>query len=481
MNIKKFKRLGTSLFLAFCVTSSQAEEPGGMVPMSDDGPMINLRMENAPLELVIPAIIQPTKMNVVVDSKVTGRTTLKLNNVPWRQGLDLILKTNELAMRQVGNTLVIAPSAVIAKNFDQGVTKTYPMRYAKAEDVQTIITPLLGKQTAGEIAVQVEKRLNALIVSAPQDMFKRIEELLEKVDRPVPQVMIDIKVVEVSSNLNKRLGFDWGWGTGRVAPDTVATPGTGSVLQYTEFARNLENADQYSTAATGMNLFNFGDFFRTNFFFNSVFTAITETSESRILSSPRLVAMNGVAANLNISRELTFAGGVDQQPQSKEAGTIITLTPLINNDGFIVLDIDLEKSTAQLGSNSLPTVDKTKIKSTLQVQDGEEILVGGLVEENETRGQSKVPFLSNLPFIKHLFMKDTYSPTSKEIVVLITPKIVKQSIPTADFGELVADGTKVPATTSFGPSTQQPKPKPATDPIGGNDWGDDFGDEFGGL
>ncbi|MBW7875795.1 MAG: secretin and TonB N-terminal domain-containing protein [Candidatus Cloacimonetes bacterium] len=473
---KNLKRIGTGLFMAWCLSTNGlwANDPTG-----DDGNTINVKYENAPLELVIQSIMAVTKLNVVVDSKVTGRTTLNLKNVPWRQGLDLILRTNELGMRQVGNTLVIAPNAVIAKNFDQGITNTYPLRYAKAEDVQGIITALLGKQTAGEISVQVEKRLNALLVSAPQDMFKRIEELLARVDRPVPQVMIDIKVVEVSSDFTNNLGFDWSWGTGGVAGG-LGTPGQGSVLQYTEYARNLDNADQYSDPARGMNLFNFGDFFRSNFFFNAVFTAITQTSESRILSSPRLVAMNGVQANLNISRELTFAGGVDQQPQSKDAGTIISLTPRINDDGFIVMDIDLEKSTAQLGTNGLPTVDKTKIKSTLQVQDGEEILVGGLVEESETRSTQKIPFLSKLPFIKHLFNKETYSPTSKEIVVLITPKIVKQNIPTSDFGELVAGGTKVPPTQSFNPAPKPAQPKP-NDLNLGNDWADDFGDEFGGL
>jgi type II secretory pathway component HofQ len=94
-------------------------------------------------------------MNVVVDSKVQGTVTLKLDKVPWEQGLDLVLKTNNLDKRQVGNTLVIATKEVITKNFDVGLTKTYPLRYAKAADMAPILTALLGRATAGEISVQV--------------------------------------------------------------------------------------------------------------------------------------------------------------------------------------------------------------------------------------------------------------------------------------------------------------------------------------
>ncbi len=481
LKLTKLRKIGTSMFMAFCLSSTDVRADD--VNM-DDGPLINLRMENAPLELVIPAIVQPTNMNVVVDSKVSGKTTLKLKDVPWRQGLDLILKTNELDMREIGNTLVIAPKTTISKNFDQGVTKTYRLSYAKAEKISAIITPLLGKQTAGEINVQIEPRLNALIVSAPVDMFPRIEELLEKVDRPVPQVMIDVKIVEVSSNFNNTLGFDWGWGTGGTAPNAVANPGAGSFLQFTEYARVLDNESQYNSPGqpTGMNLFNFGDFFRTNFFFNAVFSAITQTSESRILSSPRVIAMNGVPSNLKIGRELVFnSGGVEQGTDSREAGTEMQITPQINNQGFIVLEIELTKSTVALNTNGLPTLDSTNVVTTLQVQDGEEILVGGLVEEEESRSVQKIPFLSNLPFLKHIFTKNSYAPKSKEIVILITPKIVKQNIAATDFGELVADSSRIPPTDSMNPRPSQPTPPPMNDIFPGNDFGDDFGDEFGGL
>jgi len=451
-----------------------------------EGPLIQLKLERAPLDLVIPAIINPTKLNVVVDSKVGGTTTLKLKNVPWEQALDLVLKTNDLAKRRVGNTLVIAPKKTIAQNFDQGLTKTFPLRYAKAQDVQTLLTALLGKSTEGEFSVQVEQRLNALVISTTEDMFKRVEDLLKKLDRPVPQVMIDIKVVEVSTNFERQLGFDWSWGAGSQA--SRGSNGSGDVIQVTEFMRNLDNADQYASpsSASGAAPFSFGDFYRSNLFFNAVFTALVDTSDSRILSSPRLIAMNGQKASLTIGQELTFSGGTDQQPQSKEAGTIVNLTPQINNDGYIVLDVTLEKSSAQLASTGFPTVDKTEIKTILQVQDGEEILVGGIVEERESHAVTKIPFLSNLPFVKHFFTKEQTRPNSKEIVVLITPKIVKQSIATSDFGELVADqGGGIPSTPAFDSKFEKPKQEDpfagTDDPFAGNDFGDGFDDEFGGL
>ena len=125
----------------------------------------------------------------------------------------------------------------------------------------------------------------------------------------------------------------------RAAAAPSEAKGTGNVLGYTEFLRSLDNSEQYVVpeAGKGADLFAFGDFYRQNLFFNAVFNALIKTSDSRVLSSPRLIAMNGQEAELNIDQQITFSGGTDQQPSEKSAGTKIKITPQINNDGFIVL------------------------------------------------------------------------------------------------------------------------------------------------
>jgi len=477
ITLKKFS-MALLMGACFAITPAIAEEAKGKP--------IDLKLDRAPLDLALKSIITVSGMNVVVDSTVQGATTLKLKSVPWEQALDLILKTNDLDKRVFGNTMVISTKQKIAKNFDQGLTKTYPLRFATANDVQGMLTNLLGQSTQGEFKVHVETRLNAVVITTTEDMFARVEDLLKKIDRPVPQVMLDVKIVEVSSNVEKNLGFDWNWGTGSEA--TAGAAGSGNLWAATEYIKRVPNGGEYTgpnAVQNGADLFAFGDFYRQNYFFNAVFDALERTGDSRILSSPRVIAMNGQAASLNIGQELTFSGGTDQQPQSKNAGTIINITPQINNDGFIVLQLSVEKSSPQLRADGFPTIDTTKVETKLQVQDGEEILVGGIVEENETRSTNKIPFLSNLPFIKHLFIKEQTNPSSKEIVILITPKIVKQAIPTTDFGELVADGGGVPNTTSFNPKPAEPNKPPKDpvfeDPFAGNDFGDGFDDEFGGL
>ena len=198
--------------------------------------------------------------------------------------------------------------------------------------------------------------------------------------------------------------------------------------------------------------------------------------------------MNGQEAELNIDQQITFSGGTDQQPSEKSAGTKIKITPQINNDGFIVLSpLSIEKSSPILRDDGFPTIDSTEVKTTLQVQDGEEILIGGMVEESESKVTQKIPFLSNLPFIKHLFTNESNVPKSKEIVILVTPKVVKESIATSDFGELVADQGGIPNTNTFDPNFENQKNESQSnadddnDPFGGNDFGDGFDDEFGGL
>ena len=483
---KLLVRIGSAIVIALSLNlvPLQAEEAA-----EDDIAPFTMVLNRAPLDLVIKSIVGHAKLNVVVDSKVSGSTSITLRKVPWKQALDLVLKTNDLDMRRFGNTLVIAPKKTIAMNFDKGLTQTFYLRYAKAEEVQQMLTSLLGEATAGKFKVHVEKRLNAVVISSTEDMFKRVEDLLKRLDRPVPQVMIDIKIVEVNTDFERLLGFEWNWGSGAAASPSDAK-GTGNVLGYTEFLRTLDNGGAYEVPeqASGADLFSFGDFYRQNLFFNAVFNALIKTSDSRVLSSPRLIAMNGQEAELNIDQQITFSGGTDQQPSEKSAGTKIKITPQINNDGFIVLSpLSIEKSSPILRDDGFPTIDSTEVKTTLQVQDGEEILIGGMVEESESKVTQKIPFLSNLPFIKHLFTNESNVPKSKEIVILVTPKVVKESIATSDFGELVADQGGIPNTNTFDPNFENKNnesndnAEADNDPFGGNDFGDGFDDEFGGL
>ncbi|PCJ20058.1 MAG: hypothetical protein COB02_05525 [Candidatus Cloacimonadota bacterium] len=485
---KDLLKIGTGLFLTFCLTTITVQAADDFDESEDSGYKINLRLSNTPLSLAISSIILKTKFNVIIDPKIKGKVTMDLKQVPWEEGLDLILKTNNLAKRRIGKTLVIATKKTITDNFDEGLTKTYPLRYAKAKDIQGIITALLGQNANAKLNVQVEDRLNALIVSTTEGMFKRVDDLISKLDRPVPQVMLDVKIVEVSSNFSNNLGFKWNWSTGGEADGNIGegAEGGGGILAYTEFQRTLENSNAYADTPQGSALTSFGDFYRKNLFFNAVFDALTTSSDNRTLASPRIIAMNGQKATLNIGEEFTFQTGADSPSQSKDTGTILNVIPQINNDGFIVLDLDLEKSTGKLtdGGRGL-TVDKTSLKTTLQVHDNEEILVGGIVIETENKSETRIPFLSNLPFIKHLFISKSITPFSKEIVILITPKIVKQSIATTDFGELVADnGGGLPNSTSFNPTLDKPSTSfggGGDDPTGGDEFGDDFGDDFGGL
>ena len=126
--------------------------------------------------------------------------------------------------------------------------------------IELRVDSLLGEATAGKFKVHVEKRLNAVVISSTEDMFKRVEELLKRLDRPVPQVMIDIKIVEVNTDFERLLGFEWNWGSGAAASPSEAK-GTGNVLGYTEFLRTLDNGTSYEVPepAKGANLFAFGD------------------------------------------------------------------------------------------------------------------------------------------------------------------------------------------------------------------------------
>ena len=377
--------------------------------------------------------------NVVVDPRVRQKMTVNLKDVEPYDAMETIAKLNNLKIKKLvgskgGITYAIAPPDIIEKSFDAAYSKTVQLRYAKAEDMVATITKGLGKDV--NITVDKDARTNSLVLRGTEEVLKRVEDLVRSLDLPVPQVLIDAKVVTVQTTFTKNLGFIWNFGTGKAADGNVTekTAGSGSIFAITEFQRQLNNGAFYNSPtspATGSNLFTFGDFFRQNFFLNSAFAALETSGITRTLSSPRLLAINGAQAQLRIGDKIVFTGGPSQPPEERDTGTVMDITPRINKDNFITMDINVEQSSARFDRGDFPTITRTNAKTTVQVKDGEEVLVGGLVQENSAPNTIIVPFLGEIPLIKHFFRRKNNQSTSLELVILLTPRVIKMSAPDA--------------------------------------------------
>lgn len=417
---------------------------------------ITLKTKGKDLSTVMSGIAKLTGVNILVEPQAAQR---KINVnitslVPARKAVELIAKLNQLQFKPVdeeGKIFVIAQASIIEDQFEKGLTEPVRLSFAQAAKMQGILQKALSK--SGNVTIEVDDRTNTLIITGTRVLIDAALGLIKKLDKPVPQVLIDSKIVSVSTTVLKDIGFNWDWGTGFNGTgdqQVNGQGGSGPLLTFTERQRIDYNQDFYQGGADGAPVMQFGDFFRGNLFFDAVFRALETNSIARSLASPRVLAVNGAEATLDIKDTFAYTPTAGQDLQRDDAGISLKVTPLINKDGFITMDVEVEQSSVSFeGSEPLKT--ETKAVTKVQVRDGEEVLIGGLVTENNTHSEERIPFLSDIPLIKHLFTRKRDNPITQELVILLTPRVIKQAVP--GVGEV------------------------ASGPIGGGDLGGDIGDD----
>lgn len=456
--------------------------------------LVRFKANDQELAKVMAALATFTGVNILVSpTEAKRKVTINLRDVPGRKAIELIAKLNRLQVRDVDGDekiFVIATQEVFEKEFEQGLTEPVRLKFAAAAKMASILQKALSK--AGNVTIEVDERTNTLIVSGTKLLIDRTKELIDKLDKPVPQVLIDSKIVSVATNVLKDIGFQWDWGTGfnQTGDQAVTSNGSGPLLTFVERQRINNNTDFFQGGnADGAEVLRFGDFYRGNLFFDAVFQALETNSIARSLASPRLLAVNGAKAQLRIGDEVVFSGGPSQGPESKETGIILDVEPRINKDGFITMDVSIEQSTATFDRPDFPTISKTNAKTSVQVRDGEEVLIGGLVTESNNHSEERIPFLADIPLIKHFFTRKRDQPRTNELVILMTPRVIKQSVP--GIGEATGGGAM--ATTGGGLGDDSSlgggldddlggPPAGGPPPAGGGGLDDDFGlgdDDFG--
>jgi len=345
--------------------------------------------------------------------------------VYYEKALELICKTNGYAYRRIGNTYVVATPQKLAEGFDVGLNKTFTLNFAKAADVATVIQGVFKKSTS-KVDVSVDKRINAVIVSGTQETIDQVARLIKELDLPVPQVMIEAKIVEVSTEGLKSIGFQWDWGnTEDEKPDGNAY---GHILKIAEFQAPIPNKDHYGYAPfDGSEIFKIGDFFRRGFYLRATLQALQTSRDAKVLSNPKVSALNGETANLVVGQKVIYGGTPDSPPQEKDTGVKLKITPRINEDGYITCEIEPEVSFVSGYEANYPKIDQRKAKTTVRVKDGEEILIGGLIQEAETYSEEKIPILGNIPILRALFSHKTRNRENRELIILITPHIMRRA------------------------------------------------------
>ncbi len=418
------------------------------------GKRISLDFQDIKVRAVLQLLAEFTQTNIVVSDAVTGSVTLHLSEVPWDQALDIILKTQGLDKRTVGNVTLIAPIQEIAARekqeleTEQQVEELAPMHseliqvnYAKAAEVAALLKSKDSSLLSERGTVSVDLRTNTLWVRDTAAKLREIRQLIHKLDVPVKQVLIESRIVIIDKSAEKDLGIRWGLtdtgangtisGTLQGANTIAANAGDPfSVLS----VDNRLNVNLPATpvidadpATLGLAVGQIGDVL-----IDLELSALESEGGSETLSSPRLVTADGQPAYIEQGEEIPYQEATSSGATSvsfKKVVLSLKVTPQITPDNKIIMQIkvnnDKPSSKEVLG---VPAIITREMETQVLVNNGETIVLGGIYEKGSSDQVIRVPFLGSLPWIGALFRSTQKTSFQKELLIFITPKIVQQGM-----------------------------------------------------
>ncbi|MEJ7686647.1 MAG: type IV pilus secretin PilQ [Variovorax sp.] len=435
-----------------------------------NGEKLSLNFQNIEIRSLLQVIADFTNFNIVTSDSVTGALTLRLKDVPWDQALDIIMQAKNLGLRKNGSVLWIAPKDEInakeklefeaqaaIQNLEPLRTQSFQLNYTKAIAIAQGLTGTGassggGSGTTTRIlsprgSVIAESRTNQLFVSDIPSRLSQVAELIQKLDIPVRQVLIEARIVEASDTFGKSLGVRLGGGLaggtvgsnngrpifGNVGAMPVLTPGTattpGSAL--TTFTNsNFVNLPSTGVSGNGnppgtfaVSLFN-SSFSRM---LNLEISALEADGKGKVVSSPRVVTADQTKALIEQGTELPYQVATSSGATSiafRKANLKLEVTPQITPEGNIILTLDVNKDTVGQATTAGFAINTKHVQTEVLVENGGTVVIGGIFELTETNDESRVPVLGEVPYLGALFRTRNRVANKTEMLVFITPKMI---------------------------------------------------------
>ena len=410
------------------------------------GEKLSLNFQDIDVRSVLQLIADFTNLNLVASDTVQGGITLRLQNVPWDQALDLVLKTKGLDKRKIGNVLLVAPADEIAARERQElesqkqIAELAPLRrellqvnYAKAADIAKLFQSVTSAEAKVDErgSITVDERTNNIIAYQTQDRLDELRRIVAQLDIPVRQVMIEARIVEANVDYDKSLGVRWGgsvqnkgnWNTSGVsnganASSTIGTPGSTST--------NSPFVDMGTAANTsGLGI----AFITDNVLLDLELTAMEKTGNGEIVSQPKVVTSDKETAKILKGTEIPYQEASSSGATSvsfKEASLSLEVTPQITPDNRIIMEVKVTKDEPDYLNKvqDVPPIKKNEVNAKVLVNDGETIVIGGVFSNTQSKVVDKVPFLGDVPYLGRLFRRDVVSEKKSELLVFLTPRIM---------------------------------------------------------
>lgn len=429
------------------------------------GAPLSLNFQDIEVRAVLQIIAEFTQTNIVVSDSVTGNITLRLDNVPWDQALDIIMRTKSLAMRKNGSVIYIAPEAELNKSEIDALadakrksellpshTEIIQVKYAKASDLAKIIEDSRrrgGGDTyhsqdailSSKGSISVDARTNALLVSDIPEKLQAVRDLVAKLDEPVRQVLVDSRLVITNDQFSKDLGAKFGVtfsgtdstkvsGSGTLAGATAAQGGVGGASLGDRLGVNLPAASTAQAGSYGLSILG------SNVLVDLELQAMQSEGRSEIISSPRVVTQDGYKALVAAGQEIPYSTTSDNGTDTsfKDAKLSMEVTPRIAPNDRVTMEIHITKDSPDYANlvNGEPPINTNEINTKVEVESGETIVLGGIYEQSQTVNVNKVPLLGDLPLVGNAFKNTQKSFDKNELLIFITPRIVDNRLTNGD-------------------------------------------------
>ncbi|MEM8563063.1 MAG: type IV pilus secretin PilQ [Pseudomonadota bacterium] len=424
------------------------------------GDRISLNFQDIEIRAVLQLIADFTELNLVASDTVRGRITLRLQNVPWDQALELVLKTKGLDKRQIGNVLMVAPAAEIAERERQQieankqiaelaplVSEFVRIRYASAANIVELFSA--GSEEGGSListrgSVVVEPRTNSLIITETAPKLAEIRSLIELVDIPIRQVMIEARIVIAQSDATLNLGIEWGGGyLNNDDGDIYSVSGdTSNVVNLNESAIN---GTQPTLSYPGALLVDLGvnrnsgfavGFASGDLFLTAELSALEAAGQGEVVSQPKVITGDKQEASIKSGTEIPYqesSASGETTVTFKDAVLSLDVTPNITPDDRIMLNLKINQdSVGELVPSGqggfIPSIDTTELNTQVLVGNGETVVLGGVFRTEDIESVNKVPFFGDLPYIGAFFRNTTTDNTKTETLIFITPRILAETL-----------------------------------------------------
>jgi type IV pilus assembly protein PilQ len=425
------------------------------------GERLTLNFQDIDVRSVLQLLADTSGQNIVVSDSVAGNLTLRLQNVPWDQALDIVLRTKGLDKRRQDNVIIIGPTEELAtrekaelaahkevQELSPTHTEFMQVNYAKVSDLAKLIKAANAKDSmlSPRGSLSVDERTNTLLVQDTSDKLADIRRLVQTLDVPVKQVLIEARIVIVSDTFERDLGVRFGvnsasalTGAGSLLAVSGNGSGANSILgtglgSASLSATTLDNRYQVNTPAANTNGSIGVSLLGGSYLVDLELTAAQNEGKSETISSPRVITANQKQATISQGVEIPYqesASSGATTTQFKDAVLKLKVTPLITPDNRVILDLDVsddavgQQVTSATGG-SVPSIDTREIITQVLVNDGQTVVLGGILETTKSKSANKVPFFGDIPVLGYLFRSTTDINNKTELLIFITPKILRE-------------------------------------------------------